>query len=328
LLLGLALCGALRGAEFDQGAVFSFIEENDLVVNTDRHYTQGIKLAFLFADGAVPKPVRWLSGVIPELWFERKVDKFGFQMGQSIYTPADITTPELLKSDRPYAGWLYTGFILHRRGFAAEHILTLESFQMDVGVIGPESLAKEAQTWVHEVRGFDLPQGWDNQLKTEPGLALKYERSWIWPILGKERPWLDCIPHAGFSLGNVETSLRAGALLRAGYHLPEDFGVQTISSLSTMGGGWSKSRAGGRWGFYVFTGLEGGTVLYTTFLDGNLWHTSHQVEKEYFVVEWKSGGVLVLGRVEAGFTYVLRSREFTDQTEQNGYGSLFVKLKF
>jgi len=328
LLLPVCQPAKLFSQTFDQGPVFSFIEENDLAVDTDRHYTQGIKLAYLEADGDLPRWASELSSKIPALGFTPRAEKFGYELGQSIYTPANISATQLLPKDRPYAGWLYTGLILQRRGLTAGEQPTLESFQLDLGIIGPESLAEEAQTWVHKVRGFNLPQGWAHQLKTEPGFALKYQRSWLFSPAHQDRRFLDLIPHTGFSLGNVETSARLGATLRLGWNLPDNFGVQTIDSLVTTEGGWSSSRAGGHWGFYLFSGVEGRAILYTAFLDGNLFRDGHDVNKEPFVGEWKSGCVFLLRRIEAGYTYVHRTREFIKQTEQDRYGSLFIKYKF
>jgi hypothetical protein len=180
---------------------------------------------------------------------------------------------------------------------------------------------------VHETRGITTPKGWDHQLKTEPGIALKYLRAWrISP--DSERRSFDLMPTMGSSLGNVETGVRAGVSVRLGWNLPDDFGVQTISSLMTADGGWSPSRIGSRWGFYVFSGVEGSIVLYTAFLNGNLYRDSHRIDGEPFVGEWKSGAVAVMGHVEAGLTYVFRTREFVGQTEDNSYGSVFFKFKW
>ena len=44
---------------YDQGPVFSAIEENDLVVKTDRHYTQGIKLPT--SNAMVTCPASWID---------------------------------------------------------------------------------------------------------------------------------------------------------------------------------------------------------------------------------------------------------------------------
>ncbi|HWQ91964.1 MAG TPA: lipid A deacylase LpxR family protein [Clostridia bacterium] len=309
------------------GPVFAVLEENDLIVDTDRHYTQGIKFSFLFADDDVPGCVQRFSDALPQLGFSKNTDRVGFVVGQSIYTPADLKQTALIPDDRPYAGWLYGGLVLHRRGRMLGSVPVLESLQLDLGIIGPESLSQEAQTWVHELRDFEIFQGWRNQLKTEPGMALRYQRSGRLS-LGKTRRYLDLMPHAGFSLGNVETSFRGGGQLRVGLNLPEDFGVQHINSLLIPEGGWSTNRAGGGWGAYLFAGAEACVVGYTAFLDGNLFRDSHSVDKEPFVAEFKGGIMLLLGRVEAGAAYVYRSREFAGQDRENRYGSLFVKMTF
>ena len=51
----------------NQGRVLSVLEENDLVVRTDRHYTQGIKLSYLESDGVVPRVVARMMDQVPTL---------------------------------------------------------------------------------------------------------------------------------------------------------------------------------------------------------------------------------------------------------------------
>lgn len=317
-------CQAGSAFTFDQGPVLTLIEENDAIADTDRHYTQGIKLAYLQADNHAPHWAVRLSDHLPEWGFENKADKFGYEIGQNFYTPADLKASQLLSDDRPYAGWLYTGLILQRRGLDAHDHPVLEHFELQLGIIGPESFAEQTQNWAHQENG----RGWDHQLKTEPGLALRYQRSWLITPAGKEARHVDFIPYGGFSLGNVETSARFGALLRIGWNLPDDFGIPIIDSLAVTSGGWSRSRAASPWGFYVFTGVDARAVLHNAFLDGNLYRASHSVGKEPIVRDWKSGIVFVLKRVDVGLAYVLRSPEFTSQTEDDRYGSLFINVKF
>jgi lipid A 3-O-deacylase len=313
-----------------QGAVRTTIEENDLLVNTDRHYTQGVKFSFLHADGVMPDWIATLARSIPH-WgvAEGGQAKFGYLLGQSIFTPADLAATQLLRNDRPYAGWLYTGFVLQRRSTTGSSGWpVLENFQIDAGIIGPDSLAEETQTAVHEFRHFATPRGWRNQLHDEPGLAVKYQRSWLFsPTLAESR-FVDLIPQAGVSLGNVETAFRIGATLRLGVNIPADFGVTTISSLTTTEGGRVANQTASRYGFYVFTSGEAWTVLYTAFLDGNLFRRSHHVEKMPFVAERKAGIVLVLDHVELAVTYAYRTPQFVGQKEDDGYGSVSLKIKF
>jgi hypothetical protein len=317
-----------QGFRYDEGAAFSLIEENDLIVNTDRHYTQGIKLSFLHRDGWLPGWLAKISHLIPTWGFEEKTERMGYEIGQSIFTPAETELSIPQPNDRPYAGWLYTGLMIQRRGLTRDRFLTLESIQLDLGVIGKASLAEEAQTWVHDLRGFDHPRGWKHQLHTEPGLAIRYQRAWLVPLAGERGDLVDLLPRFGLSLGNVETSIRAGISLRAGLNVPRDFGVQTINSLITTGGGRSQSQTSKLWGFYVYTSAEGWAVLHNAFLDGNLFESSPHVTRNIWVREWASGFVLVSPTFEAGFSFVIRSEEFTEQRVENSYGSVVFKIKF
>jgi lipid A 3-O-deacylase len=311
-----------------QGPVRTVIEENDLLVKTDRHYTQGAKVSSLYADDTLPGWLASLSQSIPRIGMgDHGPNKYGYELGQSIFTPADLTATHLLKHDRPYAGWLYTGMILQRRGMLDEWPV-LENFQVDVGIIGPDSLAEDTQIGVHEFRGFEIPRGWRNQLHDEPGLALKYQRSWIFSPSSEGPRWVDLIPQAGLSLGNVETSFRAGTQFRLGVNLPNDFGVSTITSLGTTGGGWSEKQSTSRYGFYVFGAAESWTVLYTVFLDGNTFRRSPSVDKRPFVAEVRYGAVLVLNRFELALTYVFRTPQFVGQTKDDAYGSIMLKIKY
>ena len=314
----------------NQGRVFSILEENDLVVRTDRHYTQGIKLSFLQSDGVVPGVVARMTDRMPTLGYTPNALKLGYQIGQSMYTPSNIRASQPIPNDRPYGGWLYTGFILQRRGETTGNTPVLENFALDLGIIGPESLAEEAQTWVHELRGLHLPKGWANQLKTEPGINLKYERSYLFRSSWTSRFAVDLIPRAGVSVGNVDTSLRAGAMLRAGWNLPGNFGLQTIDSLTTPEGGlppgdvnWRKNI-----GFYGFLGTEGRAVAHNVFLDGNLGRGGPHVEKEPFVGELRTGFAVILGRCTIGYTQVFRTPEFRLQPQHDSYGSVFAKIVF
>ncbi|MDB6111131.1 MAG: hypothetical protein JWR69_2881 [Pedosphaera sp.] len=325
--MALALPLFSRAQVADQGPVFAFIEENDLVVKTDRHYTQGLKLSYLQADNDLPQWASCLASSLPTLGFTNGANKFGYEVGQNIYTPGDLQARQLLPHDRPYAGWLYAGLILQRRGLTGP-VAVLEHFQIDLGVVGPWSLAKESQTWVHELRGFALPQGWSNQLHNEPGLALKYERSWRVATPWKGTWGADFIPRAGTSLGNVDTSFRAAGTLRLGWHLPDDFGVQTVDSLTTPQGGLSYSDKAGFWGVYLFGGFEGKAVLYSTFLDGNLGQSSPSVVRVPWVGELHAGFAVILQRIQVGFSYVYQTRTFTEQSKRDSYGSVFLKAMF
>jgi lipid A 3-O-deacylase len=313
----------------EQGPVFTLIEENDLVVKTDRHYTQGIRLSYLHSDGFLPFGMSNVYEALPQIGFQSEFGKFGYAVGQNIYTPADTSLEDPPPDDRPYGGWLYLGLILQRRGLSFGDRPTQEDLELDLGVVGPWALGKEAQTWVHELRGFDIPQGWSHQLENEPGLRLRYQRTVRWRGFTLDSFGGEVLPHAGFSLGNVETSFRVGGTVRAGLHLPDDYGLQTIDSLAASGSG--RTREGGpasRWSLYAFAGAEGRVVAHNVFLDGNLFEPGPSVEKEILVGDFKAGFAASYRAVEVGYTQVWRTPEFHGQTQEDSFGAVFLRLRF
>jgi lipid A 3-O-deacylase len=101
--------------------VLGVVEENATFSpnGNDRHYTQGLKLSFtsgpLGENSIWSAPSRWLANNL--FLFDRRTRAVDNRLewtvvGQSLFTPQDhrISDPSL--SDRPYAGWLYTGLDL------------------------------------------------------------------------------------------------------------------------------------------------------------------------------------------------------------------------
>ena len=92
-------------------------------------------------------------------------------VGQAMYTPSDKTRTDVILNDRPYAGWLYLGL-----GWNARDALHLNTVELDVGVVGPASMAQQSQNFIHDLRSLDRFAGWDNQLHNELGVQLVSER--------------------------------------------------------------------------------------------------------------------------------------------------------
>ncbi len=91
--------------------------------------------------------------------------------------------------------------------------------------MGPQSYAEDVQTIVHDIINVQGPNGWNNQLRNEPGVVLILDRQWRL----KAPPRIaaleaDIIPAFGGSFGNVQTHVSAGGIIRIGQSLPLDFG--------------------------------------------------------------------------------------------------------
>jgi len=150
---------------------FSLVVENDLFVDTDRHYTNGIRLSWLMPLGDEPSLVKDTARRLP-MFAEAQDIRVEFALGQSMFTPTDTSRRIPDPNDRPYAGWLYANV-----GVVAETGRRLDQMALGIGVVGPASLAEQSQKFVHDVRGFNKPRGWDSQLKNEPTLQLTWQTS-------------------------------------------------------------------------------------------------------------------------------------------------------
>lgn len=311
-VLLLLICGStnlLRADDGWDGPSLTLIEENDSSLS-DRNYTQGAKIQFLSGDHTNRG---CFTSWLPSLGYDAPRWKWGLEAGHEIYTPEDLLERKLIHDDRPYAGWLYGGLIFQQRGTNGNGTGVMETFRLRVGVVGPDSRADDVQIWWHRTFGFDHPSGWRNQLKNEVGGEIIYDRRYrfnrgdVWAV--------QFLPEGGLALGNVRIDAHAGGMVRAGYNIPNEFGV----------GGTGR---GADLGFYIFAGAFGSAVALDIFLDGNNFRDSHSVEKMELVGELRAGFAITARHIEFSATHVRRSHEFEEQDESSGFTSLALTFKF
>lgn len=330
LCLLLMIGSPVLAADFstpDRSGILSVQVENDLWGSgADRYYTHGTRISYLSSE-ETPAWLKQAARLVPI--FSRVGHlRTSYAIGQSIFTPEDITRRELIEDDRPYAGWLYgaVGLISdHRVRDGNLQSNRFDSLELNIGVVGPNAFAEETQTWVHKVVDSPKPQGWDNQLRNELGLMLVYDRQWqaqyISEIAGLG---VDLTPHVGGTLGNVMTSLSFGTTLRLGQDLPSDYGPPTIRP-SLPGSGFFRPTRG--FGWYLFAGLEGRYVLHNIFLDGNTFRSSHSVDRIPWVGDLQAGLVLTWGDVRLSFCNIFRSDEFDGQKSSTEFGSISLSMR-
>jgi hypothetical protein len=301
--------------------------ENDFFGGgTDRHFTHGTRIELL------TRPLKWISAGADKLpWFssekalsnpdEALRGRASFSLGQSIFTPEDTAASQLILEDRPYAGWLYVGFGM----VANQGMRRYDKIELEIGMVGPYSFAEEVQTFWHSLFGLQVPEGWDNQLNSEPGAVLYYEQARRFDqrvIMGLEA---DVIPHFGGSLGNVFTNAAGGVLFRFGSKLDDDFGPPRIRP-SLPGGVFFRPGMGFSW--YFFAGVEGRAVFRNIFLDGNTFTDSHSVDKKFFVGDIQAGLVTQWNRFRISYTQIFRTKEFKGQDRGDIFGSLSLSYCF
>lgn len=300
--------------------------ENDLFTGTDRNYTNGVKLSVISPDlhsfvesGKLPE---WSLPYIYRLPFINNPDpdlkrKVEFSIGQNMYTPADIARSDLVEDDRPYAGWTYFAAAFHTRSS-----IWMDTIELQLGMVGPDSFADETQKAVHSLRDLQRPNGWDHQVKNEPGVNAIYERKWRLAPFYHNGPFAtDVIAHLGCSLGNVAIYANTGFETRIGWNLPDDFGASLIRPAGNTSFSVQHQQGG-----YLFAGVNGRAVGRDIFLDGNTLADSHRIDKKFLVADLAGGVVVYFRQFKLTWTQVLRTKEFEGQPDNHSFGSLSLSF--
>jgi len=324
----------VRGEDKIAGGTLSIYMENDLFAGTDRYYTSGVKLAWSSADLQNYSDSRYASPFLPLFNLLPYINQMDYQknlvfaLGQNIYTPDNTEASTLVKGDRPYAGWLYLGV-----GVVWKDAAVRNSLVLNMGVVGSWSYAQEAQRLVHDLRGLDHPNGWDNQLHNELGVVAIYEREWRWPKHARRVgfDW-EVLPHAGIALGNVQTYANLGGELRAGLNLPDDFGTAAIGPAATtstpVDGRLGAQRSRFDLGLYVFARADGRAVAHNIFLDGNTFGNSPSVDRKWLVGDLSVGAAVNYKNTKVAYAFVYRTKEFYGQKEPQVFGTVSVNFAF
>jgi hypothetical protein len=307
-------------ADGTEKGAFSVLFENDLFYASDHDYTNGVELAYTTAPQDTPGWAVSAARILP--FFNQTGDvRTRYALGQAIFTPHDLSLKNPPATDRPYAGYLYGAF-----GLVDDDGRNLDQLQIQLGIVGPASLAEDSQKWIHGIIHGDDPQGWPTQLRDEPGLVIQYERSikLIPPqsVLGLV---FDVEPHYGIAIGNVYDYVNGGAMARLGINLPKDYGPLRIDP-SLPGSGYFEPTGG--FGAYIFAGVDGRAIARNLFLDGNSFEPSRSVTKMNLVGDIQLGAAIVFEAFQLSFTHVFRSREYKTQDADDQFGAVNLSVRF
>ncbi len=334
------LSSAQASAESDQTKdwTLNLYLDNDLFSQTDRDYTNGLRVSWVSPDITSylddPTLPAWIRAVNQKLTFfhdgrEGLQRNLIFSVGQTLYTPGDLTRTDLIVDDRPYAGWLFASV-----GYQTRKDDQLDTLEARFGIVGPGAFGKEAQDFVHDIRGFDKFQGWDNQLENEPGVIFLWEHKRKYRYLQNEnsRFGYDVIGHTGLALGNVRSYLNGGAEFRVGWAIPDDFGTSALrpgGDNSSPYSTWDpRSTVDRIWGAHGFISFDMRLVGQDIFLDGNTFRDSHSIAKESLVVDGAIGFSIIYGRTKMSYAQIFRTREYSSQVKGHSYGSIAVSYTF
>ncbi|MFK5938448.1 MAG: lipid A deacylase LpxR family protein [Sulfurimonas sp.] len=296
--------------------------DNDVFLSTDNQYTAGVKLSNVYF---IPHTDNDFLKV-PFVYDEQKAHFVSLGIAQQMYTPVDLTRSDLIEDDRPYAGWLYLEYGLHQS--SADE---LDSFLVQIGIVGKYSGAEFSQKTIHGVIGSEKAEGWDNQLNNELGINLIYQHKWRFvpdTFLGMDS---NLIPFVGASLGNVKTKASAGVLARFGWYPSKDFGSSSIDIGGENGIPIRTNCLCSQyepWSFTFNFSASGDGVARDIFLDGNTFTDSHSVEKENFIGHASYGFTARYNHVSLDYIVTYSTEHFTKETSGHKFGTILLSYLY
>lgn len=292
------------------GSELQLFVENDKWVSADRYYTNGIKFGVGLPFDILQTPAaKLLRSLDPDDGADVHVGLF---LGQSLYTPRDISVAAAQPFDRPWGAWLYLGGVAQRaRGNR------LDTVEIDVGLVGPAALGEEVQRGWHRLVGARRPRGWNNQGDSELAFMASFLHK---RRFGDESANL--VLHGGATVGTVMTLARAGGMLRAGQRMT-GFGPDTIEPGGAMLQGTRASGAAARQGseWYVFAGVDHRLVAHNIFLDGPVFRDGPSVDRRTHVYDLSAGLSFRVDGLRFSWSRIRRSEEF--RTAAGGGGQRF-----
>jgi hypothetical protein len=320
----------------------TFYLDNDLFANTDKDYTNGSRLSWISENrdlhqiGFIQRGLQPLTGDGESLGLFRAITgfddleavryNFGVSLTQLIFTPEDFASVTQPEGQRCYAGWSALGFSLH-----AKDDQILNSIELIIGVTGKPSLAEEAQNFIHDARGVNKFQGWENQIPTEITGDLSFLQRRRLDFGGNTNPLsMDGIGEWGARLGTFRTNAMLGGMLRIGLFLPADFSDPRLSETAYAhkyftGNEIEKSN----WSLFLLGGFRGSMVVHDATLDGPLFAEFDTGNKrEPFVGEVYAGFGFRIKGTELSYAHTWRSREYQEQDGGTGFGTISVRLAF
>ncbi len=319
IALSLSLAVALTAS----GGTFTVQEENDVFALNDRSdlgYTNGTRLTWRWIPSPTSrfnKPLGWLCRASDE---ELCGGAVTLGLVQTMYTPENLRARTRQIGDRPYGGWLSAVMMVDAtRPETSDHV------EIYGGVIGPESHAEEAQTFVHQeiVPNAPDPEGWDHQIS----------ESFAWLVVAQRRfhaaerrnadglSYFDVTPSIGGMVGNVFANASVGTTVRLGYNLPRTF-LQPIPSIASLAPVLPDKAP--RWDAYVFAGADLRVVGRNIFIDKV--DELHRIESRPLVLDHRFGGSVRIRWFRVQYAHTVRSAEFKPNGRPQSYGTITLSI--
>ncbi len=210
----------------------SFSLYNDWFVGTDKHFTNGMSIAWLNdAYGEEENNTKTnnysatMCRIVKSIPFisldDKKTYNAGVSISQFMFTPANtkLSTPQY--NDIPYAGYLNIVFFLFESDSE-----NFKEMRVEFGIVGKNSGVKWVQNNFHKLIVNKESKGWDTQINTSYiiNALIRYgEISWQkTSSSGLKMDWFNSI---GTEFGNLKVDAFASTMFRLGKNYTSNFNV-------------------------------------------------------------------------------------------------------
>ena len=290
---------------------FRFKTDNDLYASKekDRYYTSGIFLTYSYLS-------------------KNKNEKFAktifeWEIGQQMYSPFNAMVPDISLHDRPFAGYLYGSFGMHRV-YKNNQILKTT---LQVGVIGPAAFGKELQDFIHALYGYKKAVGWEHQIKNGLGININVTYS---QFLAKDASnhfditWINSA-----KAGTIFTNISSGFFARIGI-VPLQKMMNSIAFDTSLNNGSTDYKREREVFLYAKTTFN--YTFYDATLEGSFLsadsEVTNQLTRYHFGLEL--GIRFTLKRFNLGYAYLYTGQKSKNLRFPNGnyYGSIQLNYLF
>jgi len=191
--------------------MFRAYEDNDFInargCGTDDAYTNGTRLDYFYQPRHPSKNP--IDHLLPKAG-AHSINTYGWGIMQLMYTPKNITNSAYQPNDYPWSGALVVTHTLYSYNPEKKYDLRTE---LDLGMIGPASLAEQLQTGFHRLIHYFKPLGWSHQYPNDllANIDVTAERQ-----LAGNGSTIEWIGGSQLSAGTMMNSLTVFPLVRIG----------------------------------------------------------------------------------------------------------------
>lgn len=289
---------------------FGFKSDNDsyLAQGSDRYYTNGLFINFRHA----------LDQSKLKDGLEKKT--YEISAGQKMYNPISGYAPDPNRQDRPFAGYLYVGGAMSWFN-SNESILKTA---VEIGTTGPNSLAEDAQEFLHKTAGFYALDGWQYQIKNE--MAVNLSASYTRLLHRADNKATDFSFEGYANAGTTFSGAGAGLLFRAG-------GLnQLFNSAYTQAviGNNAKTKALVKHEVFFYAKPQLNFVAYDATVQGSLFNNNSPVTfgVKPIVFAQQIGFNYSSQRFTFDFGMIFKTKEIKSSAKAHQYGSITMFYRF